>query len=142
MSKFNFSKRSLDNLATVEPTLQLVAHTMLEWSEIDFAVICGHRTIEDQQDAFKNGRSKIDGINKKSTHNYKPSRGMDLMAFVNGSGTWDTVYYIYLGALFRAACKHHGIDGRWGGNFDMDGDILEQDFDDVGHFQIDDTRFR
>jgi peptidoglycan L-alanyl-D-glutamate endopeptidase CwlK len=141
MNKFKFSKKSLERLKKANPVLQLVFYRMLEISDIDFGIVCTERTIEEQKELYKNGRSKIDGVTKLSKHNIAPAEAGDLMVFINGQVSWESHYYIYLGGLFKSVCAELGVQGRWGGNFDMDTDILEQDFDDIGHFEIIDKRF-
>lgn len=50
---FKFSKRSLDKLATVDKRLQKLVHRALELSEVDFTVICGIRTMEEQRELVR-----------------------------------------------------------------------------------------
>ena len=62
------SKRTRDNLKGVNEKLVMLAGYALAISEQDFFVNEGLRTTAKQQEYFKNGRSQLDGINKKSKH--------------------------------------------------------------------------
>jgi len=61
-----FSKSSHDKLATCHPDLQKIFNEIIKTR--DCTIICGARTLEDQQKAFEGGFSKLDGIIKKSEH--------------------------------------------------------------------------
>lgn len=52
-----FSSRSLQNLATVHPTLQNLAHRALQLSPVDFTVIQGLRTRDEQAKLYGQGRT-------------------------------------------------------------------------------------
>ena len=55
---FRFSKRSLTNLEGVHHDLVEVAHLALSISPIDFVIIDGVRTIEEQRILVAKGKSK------------------------------------------------------------------------------------
>lgn len=82
-----FSKRSLENLEGCAPNLQIVAKDAIK--RFDFAVVCGNRGKIDQEQAFKDGRSKVHY--PKSAHNFIPSRAMDLVPY------WDKIPHIRWG---------------------------------------------
>ena len=137
---FKFSKKSNERLEHLNPMLRLILEIALSRSEIDFAILDTHRSVEKQQQLFKDGKSKIDGVNKQSKHNYYPSEAADLAAYVNGI-KWNAKYYYYLAGLIRSVAEELGVEIRWGGNFDMDNDIGEQSFNDIGHWEIIDSRY-
>lgn len=62
------SKRTMDNLYGVHHKLVAVAAYALAISEVDFFVNEGLRTTEKQQEYYKSGTSKLDGINKRGKH--------------------------------------------------------------------------
>ena len=85
---FKFSKRSLERLNTADPQLQLLAHEVLKISPYDFAITEGLRTLEKQQEYFRKGASKCDGVKNKSKH--QTGRAIDIMVYdENGKGTWE-----------------------------------------------------
>lgn len=62
---FTFGKRSREKLSQCHPDLQLIAEESLKLSSIDFGISEGHRSVEKQQEYFRTGKSKVDGIKKK-----------------------------------------------------------------------------
>lgn len=54
---FRFSQRSLSNLATVHPDLRRLAQRALELSDVDFTVIQGLRTRDQQAKLYGQGRT-------------------------------------------------------------------------------------
>lgn len=136
-------KSSEAKLSTCHPHLQLVARKAIEVSDVDFGISEGHRSIEKQKEYFDKGLSKIDGITRKGKHNYEPSLALDIYAFVNGKASYDPEHLTYLAGIFTAVANilyargeiSHKI--RWGGNWDMDGEILlDQSFDDRPHIEL------
>lgn len=71
-----FSKSSAAKLATCDTRLQIIFNGVIK--ERDCTIICGARTLEDQQKAFAGGFSKIDGINKTSKHQISKNRPKSL----------------------------------------------------------------
>ena len=62
----NFSIKSRTKLSTCHPDLQSLMNEVIK--HIDCVILCGVRTLEEQQAAFKAGNSKCDGIHNKSKH--------------------------------------------------------------------------
>lgn len=67
------SRRTRDNLYGVHHKLVAVVGYALAISEIDFYVNEGLRTVEKQQQYFKEGKSKLDGIKKRGNHQDNPN---------------------------------------------------------------------
>jgi peptidoglycan L-alanyl-D-glutamate endopeptidase CwlK len=147
---YKFSKTSRKRLQTCHPDLILIMNEALRASEIDFGIAEGHRPVERQKELYAKGRTQpgkivthIDGINDKGKHNYCPSLAVDVYAWVNGKVSWESKDLNYLAGLFMGIAyelrKDELIthDIRWGGNWDMDGVILDdQSFDDLPHIEI------
>lgn len=138
-----FSTKSKERLSTCHPDLRKIMNKAIKWSVIDFGIAEGHRSIKDQQKYFKEGKSKIDGINKKGKHNYDPSEAVDIFAYYSGKAQWDRASLSYIAGIIQAAAivllKRKKITHkvRWGGNWDGDGIILlDQVFDDGPHHEI------
>ena len=70
-----FSKRSLDNLSGCHPDLVKIANLAIQ--RIDFTIIEGHRTAEEQRKKVKQGFSKI----MNSKHCETPSRAFDFIPY-------------------------------------------------------------
>ena len=137
-----FGSTSKKRLSTCHKDLQMIMNNAIIISNVDFGIAEGHRSIEKQNQYFKEGKSTIDGINRKGKHNYTPSLAADIYPFINGKANWDNEHLSYLSGvihavselLFKKGKTTHKI--RWGGNFDMDGIILEESFDDRPHFEL------
>lgn len=79
----------------------------------------------------------IDGVEKKSTHNYWPSRGVDLAPYPidwNNHEKTRARFYVLAGVI-KAVAFFLRVPIRWGGDWDGDMDFHDQDFDDLGHFE-------
>ena len=140
---YKFGNKSKERLNTCHEDLRLIANIAIQRSQIDFGIAEGHRTVERQYDLYKAGLSKIDGVNKRGKHNYKPSLAFDIYAWVNGRCSYDQRYIIFIAGVILAVAKELKEQGRiqtelrWGGNWDGDGQIItDQSFNDLVHFEI------
>jgi peptidoglycan LD-endopeptidase CwlK len=143
MSTYIFGTASIQRLSTCHPDLQKILNTALKVSDVDFGVAEGYRSVEDQQRYFKEGKSKIDGVTTLGKHNEKPSMAADIYPFIGGKANYDLETLSYLAGIFHAVSEmlynqreitHHL---RWGGNWDMDGEVLiDQSFDDRPHIEL------
>ena len=61
-------RRSLRNLQGVDPRLQSIINLAMFRGRVDFTITEGLRTQERQEKLFKEGKSQLDGVNKKSKH--------------------------------------------------------------------------
>lgn len=145
MKDREFGQRSKEKLATCHIDLQLIAQESLKVSVVDFGVSEGHRTIEKQQEYFKTGKSKIDGVIKKGKHNYQPSLAFDVYAYVPEKPelAFSKAYLTFLGGVITTTAKRLLNEGRishslrWGYNWDNDGEIgTDQTFQDMPHFEL------
>ena len=141
-----FGKRSKKNLRTCHKDLQKICKYVIR--HYDFSVIEGARTLQKQQEYFKDGKSKLDGINKKSKHQVtkeKPkSKAVDIapypIDFKNDSKAKARFYqlsgYMFMASeiLFAAGETTHKL--RWGGDWDGDKEFEDQSFDDLPHFEL------
>jgi peptidoglycan L-alanyl-D-glutamate endopeptidase CwlK len=132
-----FGKRSLDQLSTCHPDLIKVATEAIKTCPIDFGISEGHRSIADQQKAYREGKSQIDGITKKGNHNYDPALAFDFYAFVNGNLTYESRHMAFVAAWIILTGVQLGIILRWGGNWDSDSEIItDQSFVDLPHIEL------
>lgn len=147
---YQFGKRSKEQLETCHADLQKVMNRVIEKTRVDFSIVQGHRSIKTQQEYYAQGRTKpgkiityVDGVNKKSKHNYTPSLAVDIVPYYGGKQHWDHKHLCYLaGVVITVADDMHKAGEishrvRWGGNWDMDGTILyDQKFADAPHFEL------
>ena len=154
---YKFGKTSKVRLATCHKDIQVIMNTAISLSNVDFGIAEGERSLAKQLQYFNEGKSKIDGINKKGQHqlgkidgvkkkgkhNYSPSLAADIYPYFENGAKWDNEHLSYLSGIIHAVSEilfntgkiTHKI--RWGGNWDMDGIILiDQSFDDRPHFEL------
>ena len=112
------SRRTLNNLTGVHFKLAAVVGYTLAISEEDFFVNEGLRTAEKQQEYFKKGASKLDGINKKSNHQLGRAVDVYYTGWKNIDKADDTRWLTLIEA-FRTAGKQlvikltFGYDWGW-----------------------------
>lgn len=129
---YKFGRISQSRLNTCHPDLQKLMGEVIKL--YDFSVLEGERTLEKQQEYFKAGRSKLDGINKKSKHQSSPSLAIDIAPYpINFK---DLSRFYYLAGLVIAKADDLGIKIRWGGDWDRDNDFKDQRFNDLPHFEL------
>ena len=140
---YKFGNTSKSKLSTCHKDIQLIMNEAIKITNVDFGIAEGYRSIEKQQQYFKEGKSKIDGVNKKGKHNYSPSLAVDIYPYFENGAKWDNEHLSYLSGIIHAVSEMLLADGkishkvRWGGNWDMDGVILiDQSFDDRPHFEL------
>ena len=84
---FKLSARSRDKLSGVDERMAAVVHSAIHRTKIDFGVICGLRTIEEQRELVKSGASQT----MKSKH--IDGLAVDLMAYVSRvDRDWETSF--------------------------------------------------
>lgn len=140
---YSFGQMSLSKLNSCHKDLQLIMLDAISQSKVDFGISEGKRSLPKQQELYKKGLSRIDGINKRGKHNMTPSMAVDIYAWVQGKGNWDDAHLGYLaGVILRSADDLYGegrIDHkvRWGGDWDGDGIIaLDHSLKDLPHFEL------
>ena len=128
MSKFSFSKRSLDNLVSVNEDLVKVVHRALELSEIDFTVVEGIRTKERQVELVNQGKSKT--MNSYHIPNSNGGRAVDLYPFYDGKVQVNAPHnqWAKIAKAMKAAANELGVTITWGGDW--------KSFVDTPHYQI------
>jgi peptidoglycan L-alanyl-D-glutamate endopeptidase CwlK len=102
----------------------------------DVFIVYGHRTQAEQDKAFKGGFSKVQWPNSK--HNKTPSLAVDL-APVNAKGgiDWnDLKGFKALYADVMATALDLGIKLRAGADFNQDGNLANDRFVDLPHYEL------
>ena len=105
---FQLSERSLSRLEGVQEPLVQVVKQAITTTKVDFGVICGMRTEAEQKVLFDKGASKT----MKSKH--LEGKAVDLMAYIDGRGTWELNVYDEIADAMKAAAKLHDVKIRWG----------------------------
>lgn len=154
---FVFGKRSLREIKTLHKDLQLIFFLAIKKSKIDFGLSEGYRSIKKQIEYYSVGRTtqlhrstitNVDGVNRISKHNKKPSEAGDIYIYHIDSQTrqliaFSKIHLGYIAGIIDASAEELYECGeiehliRWGANWDRDGIIaLDQSFDDYPHFEI------
>lgn len=111
---YKWSKKSSDRLSTCDKRLQDMANMMLERSAFDLTITDGYRTKEEQDEAFKSGKSRA--VFGKSKHNVFPSQAIDIVPYPINWNTKDPRWQeMALNAMWCAGKL--GFEITWGGNF-------------------------
>lgn len=117
---FKLSQRSKDRLNGVDANLVAVVHHAITVTTIDFGVICGLRTIDEQKELVAKGASKT----MKSKH--VDGRAVDLMAYIGSRGSWELSVYDEIADAMKEGAKALGVGVRWGAAWHIP-DIREWD---------------
>lgn len=129
-----FGRASTGRMAMLSYDLQWVLREALALEIIDFSVACTYRNEEDQNRAYREGKSRVRWPNGK--HNRNPSEAVDAVPYINGKMSWNKLHCCVLAGVILAVAKKLGVRVRWGGNWDMDSEpITDQDFQDLTHFE-------
>ena len=134
MSKRAWSKKSKRIYDTLDEDLQNLV-TRIRDEVVDISLISGHRDREEQNTLFENDYSTLRFPHSK--HNRKPSLAVDLQPHPypkDECKLWGALGYIAGRALAIAAFE--GLDIRWGGDWNRNGDLTDQTFDDLFHLEL------
>ena len=123
---FKFGKRSKERLKGVNPKLVNVLNELIKI--MDVTIIEGLRTEARQNELLAQGKSKT----KYSKH--LEGKAVDLAPYPID---WeDRERFHYMGGMIRGIGIKMGVDIRWGGDWDSDGEVKDNGFDDLVHVEI------
>lgn len=131
---YKFSKRSLDKLKTCDERLQKIFMEVIK--HIDITILEGFRGKELQNLYYEQGKSKLKFPNGK--HNKMPSLAVDVAPYPID---WkDSARFYYLAGFAKGVASQMGYKLRFGGDWDSDNDFKDQNFHDLPHFEIVETK--
>ena len=123
---YHFGKRSKERLKGVNPKLVNVINQLIKI--MDVTVIEGLRSQERQDELVAKGASKT----KYSKH--IEGKAVDLAPYPID---WeDRERFHYMGGMVRGIGQQLNVNIRWGGDWDSDGEIKDNNFDDLVHVEI------
>ncbi len=145
---YKFGKKSQKQLMTCHEDIQAILFEVIR--TYDFSVLEGIRTAERQQFLFADGKTTLDGINKKSKHQDRGdgvSYAVDIMPYKKGTNAFSGKdkdkkrFYFLMGIvkgvadmlLDRGTITHKV---RFGLDWDGDHRFDDQSFDDLPHFEL------
>lgn len=136
MSRFILSERSLKRLEGVEEDLVKVVRLAIKRTPVDFGVawLGGFRTPEEQNQLFKDGYSQKDGYEKLSKHQF--GEAVDLNVFVGSKVVINKEMSCIVAGVMFACAAELDIILRWGLDWDGNGNVLDNKFNDMYHFEI------
>lgn len=125
-----FSDAEEAKLVSCDEKLQLLVRTVN--GEFPLVVVYGHRGEVEQEKAVKNGFSKVHFPNSK--HNSLPSEAVDLAPHpLNWN---DRERFIEMYSKVMEVAGRLGIKIRAGADFNEDGDLKNDRFIDLPHFEL------
>ena len=105
---FKLSQRSLDKLEGVHPDMVKCVKSAIEWTKVDFGVICGMRTEAEQRELVAKGASQT------MASKHLEGLAVDLMAYVGSRASWELNLYDDIADAMAQASKTHGVPIKWG----------------------------
>lgn len=115
---FKLGQGSLNKLEGVHPELVEVVNEAIEITEVDFSVVDGLRTIEEQKEYVAKGVSwTMDSKHLPQEDEF--SHAVDLVPWINGQSRWELQPMFKIAEAMRAAAIVVGVDLRWGGNWSV-----------------------
>ncbi len=125
-----FSSRSKRRLDTCDSKLEKLFKEVVKY--FDCTILEGHRGKEAQNKAYNDGKSKVQYPNGK--HNKRPSVAVDVAPYPIDWSDRDRFHYF--GGFVLGVAKKMGMNIRWGGDWDMDFQVMDNRFDDFPHFEV------
>lgn len=131
-----FSARSLAALQTCHADIQAIFNEVI--LHFDCTVVQGHRGEQEQNAAFKAGKSKLQF--PQSKHNHQPSMAADVVPYPIDWNDTDRMRYFagfvkgIATLLYRQGAITHQL--RWGGDWDRDTELKDNRFQDLPHFEL------
>ena len=125
-----FGKRSRKNLATCDEKLQKVFNEVIK--HVDCSVIEGHRDKERQNKLYEEGKTKVRHPNGR--HNANPSNAADVVPYPIDWSDRER-FHLFAGFVLGIA-KSMNINLRWGGDWNQNFEVDDNQFDDFPHFEI------
>ena len=105
---FKLSARSESKLEGLDPRLVAVVKAAIHRTKIDFGVICGMRTMEEQKALVASGASQT--MKSKHLQGY----AVDLMAYIGSRASWELNLYDDIADSMAEAAREVDVPIRWG----------------------------
>jgi len=142
-----FGKTSMRRLITCRPLLQELFREVIK--VFDCSVLCGLRRKEEQNILFEMDPQRTRCRWPESKHNVEEDKyGVEALSLAIDVAPYytekphirwdeDSLHrWYYFGGLVVGISKKIGIPVRWGGDWDMDTYVLDQELMDLPHFEL------
>ena len=125
---FKLSLTSMKRREWVDPRLIEISDLAIKITKVDFGHPAdgGLRTARRQRELFDAGKSKCDGVDRRSAH--QSGRALDFYAYVDGKASWEVEHMAMVAAAFLQAASLLGYKLKWGG--------LWSNFSDMPHVEL------
>lgn len=127
---FKYSERSEQRLLETDPDLQRVFREVIKL--MDVIIVTGYRGRDEQNAMYAQGKSQRQYPDSK--HNQKPSKAIDVAPYPYDPE--DRERFTYMAGIALGVAHGLGISLRWGGDWDQDGEVKDNSFDDLFHFEL------
>ncbi len=112
MPTYNLGARSIAELEGVHEDLVKVVKRAIQITPIDFAVVEGMRTIEEQRAYVASGASHTMDSRHLTGH------AVDLVAFIGNKARWELELLCKVALAMRSAALECNVPVRWGADWD------------------------
>jgi len=126
----HWSAASSARLSKCDPRLQGVFDHVLQI--VDCTVLAGHRDAATQNTLCDEGKSQLRWPN--SRHNSSLSGAIDVAPYPLNWGDRERMT-LFAGVVLGVA-DAHGVTLRWGGDWDRDFQVIDNNFDDLVNFEL------
>lgn len=136
MTLYSYGAASRRRLDTCHRDLQVLFDRVIH--VVDCSILEGHRGQERQDQLFRNNATRATYPN--SRHNSKPSMAVDAAPYpidwedISRFNAFAGIVQSLAAWLWNAGEITHHL--RWGGDWDRDGDLADNEFDDLVHFEL------
>lgn len=128
-----WSQKSLRVRATLDPRLQTMVDELLTY--MDVSLIFGYRDEQTQNRLYSEGKSQLRYPHSK--HNTYPSLAVDIQPYPYPTNENDLRAALgYMAGVCMLIAERHGFKLRWGGDWNRNGDVTDNGFDDLFHLEI------
>lgn len=126
----SYSRHSQAQLDTCHEDLRLLFNEVIK--EFDCSILEGNRNEKRQNELYRSNKSQVQYPNSK--HNSLPSNAVDAAPYpIDWS---DRERFSYFAGYVKAKAESLGIRIRWGGDWDGDWQVRDNNFDDLAHFEL------
>ena len=135
-----FGKKSQDKLETCHPNLITLMWSVVK--QFDITIVWGYRD-KGTQDAMYAAKPRV--TNKKfpdSRHNVLPCMAVDIAPWPEVYGRNDeekkcaAINFAFMAGHVMAHAAALGLTVRWGGDWNRNLSVTDEDFKDMGHFEL------
>tara|TARA_R100001015_G_C4634992_1_gene202979 strand:+ start:227 stop:679 length:453 start_codon:yes stop_codon:yes gene_type:complete len=111
---FKLSANSMSKMTGIKNELHTIVCEAIRLTKVDFGVICGLRTQEEQDALLAKGATQT------KTSKHMTGDAVDLMAYVGSRASWELNLYDDIADAMKKAAKNNNVKIRWGAAWHID----------------------